>query len=182
MGGAGFEPAKAMPPDLQSGPFSHLGNHPVRSPSRPIQGLLASPSLCSSGRAGGESRTHNRRFTKPVLCQLSYASDLRAVKFLTIQPYSVVASVFLAAARFSAARTGLFSESDRVDRRGGNPPWPDAVGSFRAHEIATQITRLILHRVSGFRQGDGPGNFHCPLLRTRTAGPGSSMTRVIPPG
>ncbi len=28
MGGAGFEPAKAMPPDLQSGPFSHLGIHP----------------------------------------------------------------------------------------------------------------------------------------------------------
>ena len=29
MGGAGFEPAKAMPPDLQSGPFNHLGIHPV---------------------------------------------------------------------------------------------------------------------------------------------------------
>lgn len=28
MGGAGFEPAKAVPPDLQSGPFSHLGIHP----------------------------------------------------------------------------------------------------------------------------------------------------------
>ena len=26
-------------------------------------------------RAGGESRTHNRRFTKPVLCRLSYASN-----------------------------------------------------------------------------------------------------------
>ncbi len=28
VGGAGFEPAKAMPPDLQSGPFNHLGIHP----------------------------------------------------------------------------------------------------------------------------------------------------------
>lgn len=28
LGGAGFEPAKAMLPDLQSGPFSHLGIHP----------------------------------------------------------------------------------------------------------------------------------------------------------
>ena len=28
MGGAGFEPAKAMPPDLQSGPFGRLGIHP----------------------------------------------------------------------------------------------------------------------------------------------------------
>ena len=37
-----------------------------------------------SGRAGGESRTHNRRFTKPVLCRLSYASNQKAVKFPTI--------------------------------------------------------------------------------------------------
>lgn len=29
MGGAGFEPAKALPPDLQSGPFGRLGIHPV---------------------------------------------------------------------------------------------------------------------------------------------------------
>src|SRR5262249_48961848 len=35
-------------------------------------------------RAGGESRTHNRRFTKPVLCRLSYASDHEAVKLPSI--------------------------------------------------------------------------------------------------
>jgi hypothetical protein len=35
-------------------------------------------------RAGGESRTHNRRFTKPVLCRLSYASVREAMKLLTI--------------------------------------------------------------------------------------------------
>ena len=29
MGGAGFEPAKALPPDLQSGPFGRLGIHPL---------------------------------------------------------------------------------------------------------------------------------------------------------
>ena len=28
-----------------------------------------------SSRAGGETRTHNLRFTKPLLCQLSYASN-----------------------------------------------------------------------------------------------------------
>ena len=28
------------------------------------------------GRAGGETRTHNPRFTKPMLCRLSYASNL----------------------------------------------------------------------------------------------------------
>ena len=43
MGGAGFEPAKALPPDLQSGPFGRLGIHPrisicsvsIRSQSHP---------------------------------------------------------------------------------------------------------------------------------------------------
>jgi hypothetical protein len=37
MGGAGFEPAKAVPPDLQSGPFGRLGIHPLgaRFPSFP---------------------------------------------------------------------------------------------------------------------------------------------------
>ena len=29
----------------------------------------------SFDRAGGETRTHNLRFTKPLLCQLSYASN-----------------------------------------------------------------------------------------------------------
>src|SRR5205814_1851380 len=31
--------------------------------------------LAPSGRAGGETRTHNPRFTKPMLCRLSYASN-----------------------------------------------------------------------------------------------------------
>ena len=32
MGGAGFEPAKAMPSDLQSDPFDRSGNPPVQPP------------------------------------------------------------------------------------------------------------------------------------------------------
>src|SRR4051812_27311729 len=98
MGGAGFEPAKAVPPDLQSGPFGRLGIHPDRTS---VHGTGASPRCVAEtdlgpgpappsrpmgrrGRAGGESRTHNRRFTKPVLCRLSYASDHEAVKIPTI--------------------------------------------------------------------------------------------------
>ena len=84
MGGAGFEPAKAVPPDLQSGPFGRLGIHPISGPDRraarrPDGDAPATrrSTLSPRDRAGGESRTHNRRFTKPVLCRLSYASDLR---------------------------------------------------------------------------------------------------------
>ena len=87
MGGAGFEPAKALPPDLQSGPFGRLGIHPD-SRSLPVALGVPSYRLTSRGRtrpshpgvgprrgrAGGESRTHNPRFTKPMLCRLSYAS------------------------------------------------------------------------------------------------------------
>ena len=46
MGGAGFEPAKALPSDLQSDPFDHSGNPPgcaVDRTSAPAnQGLLGS--------------------------------------------------------------------------------------------------------------------------------------------
>ena len=76
MGGAGFEPAKALPPDLQSGPFGRLGIHPVpvrfRRRSRDeLEGF----SRHRLSRAGGETRTLNPRFTKPMLCRLSYASS-----------------------------------------------------------------------------------------------------------
>ena len=81
MGGAGFEPAKAMPPDLQSGPFSHLGNHPLEvlgqtglRELRAFRMIESCEANHSFRRAGGESRTRNLRFTKPLLCQLSYAS------------------------------------------------------------------------------------------------------------
>jgi len=45
-------------------------------------------------RAGGESRTHNRRFTKPVLCRLSYASHHEAVKLPNITTKTANASSF----------------------------------------------------------------------------------------
>jgi hypothetical protein len=44
MGGAGFEPAKALPPDLQSGPFGRLGIHPIQS--------LSAPALAAASRHG----------------------------------------------------------------------------------------------------------------------------------
>ena len=96
-----------------------------------------------SGRAGGESRTHNRRFTKPVLCRLSYASDHEAVKFPTIpsRPFDARAfSVPRSKSRRPGRRTrhvprGRFaaasarSERDRV-RHGGSSP-PEGRGRWR---------------------------------------------------
>ena len=38
MGGAGFEPAKALPSDLQSDPFDRSGNPPCQPPKAAIQG------------------------------------------------------------------------------------------------------------------------------------------------
>ena len=53
----GFEPTKRNAADLQSAPFSHSGTSPLKS----------------SG-ADNRNRTYNLRFTKPLLCQLSYVS------------------------------------------------------------------------------------------------------------
>ena len=61
-------------------------------------------------RAGGESRTHNRRFTKPVLCQLSYASDHRAMKF---RKYTVK----------GVGRKGIFPPQPTIPSPEGRGPW-----------------------------------------------------------
>ena len=55
--GVGFEPTKRNAADLQSAPFSHSGTSPLKS----------------SG-ADNRNRTYNLRFTKPLLCLLSYVS------------------------------------------------------------------------------------------------------------
>ncbi len=60
---------RLMPADLQSAPFGHFGIPP---------GLKFSKQQISFGTkttgAGKRTRTSDRRFTKPVLYQLSYAS------------------------------------------------------------------------------------------------------------
>ena len=55
--GVGFEPTKRNAADLQSAPFSHSGTPPLKT----------------SG-ADNRNRTYNLRFTKPLLCLLSYVS------------------------------------------------------------------------------------------------------------
>ena len=77
VGEGGFEPPKAEPPDLQSGPFGHSGIPPVEPASRlfPNHNFWAQRRMNRrSLEASGGTRTHNPRFTKPELCQLSYAS------------------------------------------------------------------------------------------------------------
>ena len=56
--GAGFEPAKALPADLQSAPFGQLGN--------------PSTEKTIYYGAGGGTRIHNLSITSRVLYQLSY--------------------------------------------------------------------------------------------------------------
>ena len=78
VGGAGFEPAKAEPPDLQSGPVDRFGIRPgepcALPPSAPDpRGALVPVDPFHSGASDG-SRTHNLLITNQVLYQLSYAS------------------------------------------------------------------------------------------------------------
>src|SRR3972149_6600303 len=60
----GFEPPKAKPAILQTAPFGHFGTSPNPTPS-----------------AGGGTRTHDLRFTKPLLCRLSYSSNFKQTSF-----------------------------------------------------------------------------------------------------
>jgi len=148
MGGAGFEPAKALPPDLQSGPFSHLGIHPDRLGPRDRM-----------ARAGGESRTHNRRFTKPVLCRLSYASGRRVVKFLSISPRGRDARIFPRSPpdRDEAARLPSANATAPRDRRQGGNRRSGAVGLAGRENGSTSRMWIMLPGPSAVRQGPSPG-------------------------
>src|SRR5262249_25952372 len=84
VGGAGFEPAKAEPPDLQSGPVGRFGIRPALPCARSLQSdgtAIVSPLAIPirSGASDG-TRTHNLQITNQVLCQLSYASGPAAAK------------------------------------------------------------------------------------------------------
>ncbi len=76
MGGAGFEPAKAEPTDLQSVPFDRFGNPPEGEPNNRLKPLSRN-SLAKQKRASGGSRTHDLLITNQLLCQLSYAGQTR---------------------------------------------------------------------------------------------------------
>ena len=82
--GAGFEPAKASPADLQSAPFNNSGTPPYRmcdagngeafANLKPLVYLNFQPLIAyfSTG-AGDGTRTRNLLITSQLLCQLSYA-------------------------------------------------------------------------------------------------------------
>jgi hypothetical protein len=78
VGGAGFEPAKAEPPDLQSGPVGHFGIRPgmtyARFPPVPLPASRALERRPDRSGASDGTRTHNLQITNQVLYQLSYAS------------------------------------------------------------------------------------------------------------
>src|SRR6476620_11135315 len=60
-------PEGTSPPDLQSGAIDRSATCPVQRPT-------------AHGRASGGTRTHDQRFTKPLLYQLSYAGEGRKFK------------------------------------------------------------------------------------------------------
>ncbi len=64
MGGEGFEPSKAKPPDLQSGPFDRSG-----IPPDCLSLCLRSRAATAIQEASGGIRTHNPQFTKLELCR-----------------------------------------------------------------------------------------------------------------
>ena len=133
MGGAGFEPAKALPPDLQSGPFGRLGIHPFQLRSRRRRGREEPIGFTSNrpSRAGGETRTLNPRFTKPMLCRLSYASNLdREILYYTASlprcnafPHSPIKNLFpVNPGALTARQSQLLVRSYPLPRRANKGP------------------------------------------------------------
>src|SRR5919112_417578 len=73
MAGAGFEPAKAEPPDLQSGPFDRSGTPPGVAPR-------ASPGRANRAQGsdrGAAPRQRRAQIRTPVLARVAEALGLR---------------------------------------------------------------------------------------------------------
>ena len=134
---------------------------PGRFDSGPSSGEPQSRSPRSRGRAGGESRTHNRRFTKPKLCQLSYASDRQAVKLLTIQtPKRRRKTIPPRASGFrhqpTAIRSGAVKRVRGQDRAGMYLIRTQARSARHARENGSEISGPEPSRITtaSARQGD----------------------------
>ncbi len=129
-------------------------------------------------RAGGESRTHNRRFTKPVLCRLSYASDQQAVKFLD---YIAAAPRCKSAPRPSRGKPAgpTASESDRVGR--GKAPRPGAVGrSGRTRTLLPNERGHLIRAPGPSARGPVPETQRRRPPRPARRGVGSLISPVWP--
>ena len=114
-----------------------------------------------SGRAGGESRTHNRRFTKPVLCRLSYASNQVAVKFPNIPSPPSHARAFSPLCSKSVARL-------KTHR---------SLGGFTATESGPRATATAYHRERALaRQGGRGREFREPSIRPNSRYPNDKTT------
>ncbi len=153
VGREGFEPPKALPTDLQSAPFGRLGiSPPIHKTVSHRQRCLiltvrkrcksnrnrrlgttstpTKPSTCQHIGASGETRTHNLGFTKPLLCQLSYASPDRLSPSTSISPHHRVKPIcYPKTVPFSSQ---IVIPGLRVEL------FPDLV---------TQLTRSCAHRV-----------------------------------
>ena len=114
-------------------------------------------------RAGGESRTHNRRFTKPELCRLSYASVRRTVKFPNIPPRSRVARGFPTLDRESATPRAI-SPGGNTTASGGRRQ-DGRSGAVRRWPTARRLAQGgILPRPFPLRQGAALGFPRLALL------------------
>ena len=67
-----LNPRTPKRPDLQSGAIDHSATYPFfRPPPHRVRSRRP-----SEGKASGENRTHDLRFTKPLLYRLSYAGTI----------------------------------------------------------------------------------------------------------
>ncbi len=86
---AGFEPAKALPADLQSAPFGQLGYLSSYYIMMPACRQLLQEDLSLHTGADDRTRTGNLLITNQLLCQLSYVGRPTAYFIIPTSPAEV---------------------------------------------------------------------------------------------
>lgn len=109
LGETGFEPVKANATRFTVWPLWPLRYSPRNTHTK------TQPKL---SKASGGNRTHNRRFTKPELCQLSYTSAKRARR--RVAEYNNCATIRKAVPE-KVPRSSIFA--------GGNEPKPSVIAA-----------------------------------------------------
>ena len=112
MGREGIEPPQSKTADLQSAELTTCSTYPLSVPGDAAASWCTRHAMIRAGADDG-TRTRNRRFTKPLLYQLSYVGARRTIPQVTLWRPGMIGP----AGPERQPRSGSGEVDDRPDRR-----------------------------------------------------------------
>ena len=159
VGREGIEPPQSKTADLQSAELTTCSTYPLSVPGDAAASWCTRHAMIRAGADDG-TRTRNRRFTKPLLYQLSYVGARRTIPQVTLW------------------RPGMIGRSDRERQPRSGPAGPGLRSRRTRWRMGPHLARS--GRRSLTTAGLGPPGSRSPPVPgwiPRRAGPASSSWR-----